>query len=167
MRRYSNIWRGTSQSGNSVSPVSGGTGQTGSFLFSEKPPIVTSKTKLVKQISENFPSVPIPPEKWIFLVVALERLRRYNPESNVTQAALLYRRLSSSSLPRTLSMQYRHDRGLYTDCGRAVVWNSHWQRQVGPDGTESRRRTTFDHCAWRHAIRQDSDRYRVLQKRGD
>jgi hypothetical protein len=78
------------------------------------------------------------PEKCIFLVVAFERLRRYNPESNVTQAALLYRRLSSSSLPRTLSMQYRHNRGLYTNSGRAVVWNNHWQRQVGPDGTESR-----------------------------
>src|SRR5713226_7922440 len=78
------------------------------------------------------------PEQCIFLVVAFERLRRYNPESNVTQAALLYRRLNSSSLPRTLSMQYRHNRGLYTDGGRAVVWNDHWQRQVGPDGTESR-----------------------------
>ena len=38
----------------------GGAGQTGNFPFSEKSPIVTSKTNLVKQISEKLPSVPIP-----------------------------------------------------------------------------------------------------------
>ncbi len=41
-----------------MNPELGERGQTGSFPNSETPPMVTSKTNLVKQISENFPSVP-------------------------------------------------------------------------------------------------------------